>query len=229
MIELQKFVKCFGEIAAALFHWWQRLPALILNIFADAWFGFIEAAMGKEQSADGVEAGGAVLRQMPAPAMPLELVTRIQRRVRVERAKAAPVSWNWRLKNRLQPFAFPATAGLLSAILFFAVFVRIFEVPVHAGSDDVPLQVRTPARLLTTALLSGDTGIQCLEVKLVIDQNGRVADYQILKGKQTPAQLRVLEYLLVFSVFDPATMFGRPTTDTVTLAVRDGHVKRLST
>jgi hypothetical protein len=65
-------------------------------------------------------------------------------------------------------------------------------------------------------------------VQLLIDETGRVVDFSVLKGKQSPQQIRQLEYLLVFTVFDPATMFGRPTSDTVTLAVRDGHVKVVS-
>ena len=52
----------------------------------------------------------------------------------------------------------------------------------------------------------------------------RVAD----NVKQTPEQLRTLQYLLVFTVFDPATVFGTPTTQTVTLALRDGYLTGLS-
>lgn len=169
-----------------------------------------------------------LLKQMPVPEMPGDLPARIQRRISGERSKAERVTWTWRLKNHLEPFAIPAAAGLLSALLIFGVFIRIFEVPVHAGSADVPLRVHTPPRLRTTALLEADTGIQCMEVTLLIDQNGRVADYKIIKGKQTPEQLHSLEYLLVFTVFDPATVFGKPTPDTVTLALRDGYLTRLS-
>ncbi|MBI2815883.1 MAG: hypothetical protein HYX72_02975 [Acidobacteria bacterium] len=180
---------------------------------------------GNEISSDEA---AAFLRQMPVSAMPADLTASIRCRIAQERRKPQPVPLSWRCKRLLQPVAVPASVGLLSALLIFGVFIRIFEVPVHAGSGDVPLTLRTAPRLRTTALIEGETGIKCMEVKLLIDQNGRVADYQIIKGNRTPDQVRHLEYLLVFTVFDPATVFGRPTQETVTLAVRDGYIKSLS-
>ena len=180
---------------------------------------------GNEISSDEA---AAFLRQMPVPSVPANLTADIRRRIAQERRKPQPVPLSWRCKRLLEPFAVPASVGLVSAVLIFGVLIRIFEIPVHAGSADVPLTLRTAPRLRTTAFLEGETGIKCMEVKLLIDQNGRVADYQIIKGKRTPDQVRHLEYLLVFTVFDPATVFGKPTQETVTLAVRDGYVKSLS-
>ena len=218
MLDWRKYTRFLTGCAGELF------PASaqeLLSRWAETWLGW------RKQDIRWNEVG-ALLKQMPVPAMPGDLAARIHRRISQERNKAARVTWTWRWKNRLEPFAIPAAAGLLSALFIFGIFIRIFEIPVQAGSADVPLHFRTPPRLRTTALMETNTGIKCMEVALLIDQNGRVADYKILKGKQTPEQLRQLEYLLVFTVFDPATMFGKPTTETVTLALRDGYLKGLS-
>jgi hypothetical protein len=171
---------------------------------------------------------GDLLRNLPTPAMPPQLARDIRLRVAEQRRISQRVTWSWRWGNRLEPFAVPASVGLLSALLIFGIFIRTFEIPVRASSDDVPLQIHTPPRLRTTALLETDTGIECMKVQLLIDETGRVVDFSVLKGNQSPQQIRQLQYLLVFTVFDPATMFGRPTSDTVTLALRDGHVKGVS-
>jgi hypothetical protein len=53
----------------------------------------------------------------------------------------------------------------------------------------------------------------------LIDQKGRVADYAIVAGKSTPPQeLRDLRSQLLFTEFDPATLFGQPTQDTLLLS-----------
>lgn len=174
------------------------------------------------------EGVGDLLRKLPAPAMPPQLARSIRQRVAETRRINQRATWSWRWGNRLEPFAVPASVGLLSALLIFGIFIRTFEVPVQASSDDVPLLIHTPPRLRTTALLESDTGIECMKVQLLIDEKGRVVDFSVLKGKQSPQQIRQLQYLLVFTAFDPATMFGRPTSDTVTLALRDGHVKGVS-
>lgn len=177
---------------------------------------------------------GMILSYLPAPAMPFNLPVQIRRRISQERRKlqrasgvtGATFAWRWR--NRLEPFAVPAAVGLLSAVLIFGSFIRVFEVPVQASTADVPLPLRTSPRLRTNAFLETNNGIECMVVRIVIDESGRVADFQILKGKQTPEQVRNLEYLMVFTRFAPATLFGIPTTDTLTLALRDGEMKGLS-
>lgn len=160
--------------------------------------------------------------------MPAQLDRIIRQRVAEERRINQRVTWTWRWGNRIEPFAVPASVGLLSALLIFGIFIRTFEIPVQASSNDVPLQIHTPPRLRTTALLDTDTGIECMKVQLLIDETGRVVDFSVLKGNRSPQQIRQLQYILVFTVFDPATMFGRPTSDTVTLALRDGHVQGVS-
>ena len=170
----------------------------------------------------------ALLKQLPSPHMPADLLFRIRHRISLERARLQQPDWRWRWRNWIAPIAVPASAGLLSALLIFGTFIRVFEVPVQAQSGDVPLGLRTPPRLKSSSLMQPDNGIECMVVQILIDENGRVADFHIVRGKQTPDQVRNLQYLLVFAVFDPATVFGKPARDTMVLALRDGQLKRIS-
>ena len=88
-------------------------------------------------------------------------------------------------------------------------------IPGAVYDNDVPLELRTPARLRGT----GSAGLHSepenlpenLMVQVLIDQNGRVADYSIVSGHYTPDDARQLRHRLAFTVFDPATFLGRPT------------------
>jgi hypothetical protein len=169
---------------------------------------------------------GAWLRQLASPQMPPELAVRLRYSLRAERRRGMAPDWQWRFRNLLQPFAVPASVGLMSAVIIFGIFIRVFEIPVHAGSaGDVPLTLRTPPRLRSSsAMFRVNTGMDSVTVKVLIDQNGRVADVQVLGGNHTPDQIRYLQNVLLFTLFDPATLFGQPTTDTVVLSVKDGQL-----
>lgn len=208
---------------------YQRLFAAYLDEFLS---GFqlqttgphAEKSLGRRQELEELESVGALLRQLPSPHMPADLPFRIRHRISREKSRRQQPTWRWRWGNRVAPFALPAAAGLLSALVIFGALVRTFEIPVQANSQDVPLVLRTAPRLRSIGPLV-DIGIECMVVQILIDENGRVADYQIVKGKQTPEQVRHLQNLLLFSVFDPATVFGKPTAQTVVLALRDVHLK----
>ena len=62
-----------------------------------------------------------------------------------------------------------------------------------------------------------DTQLGGLTVQLLIDSNGRVADYDIVSGNYTAEDVRNLRSRLLFAVFDPATFFGMPTPGTLIL------------
>ena len=175
--------------------------------------------MACREELEQLDSVAALLKQLPAPPLPADLPFRIRYRISQERSRIQRPSWRWRWANRAAPFALPAVAGLLSALLIFGTFIRIFEIPVQANSrpnqGDVPIGLRTPPQLRSSGPIEFDTGMQCMVVEILIDQNGRVADFHIVRGKQTPEQVRLLQNMLLFTVFDPATVFGKPTSDTV--------------
>ena len=210
---------------------WLRYKRLLAAYLGESLSGIRQEAVSRHvatcaecrsEAAELDELGG-LLRQMPSPQMPSDLAVRIRYRIHAERRRKLGPGWRWRCKNLLEPFALPASVGLLSAVLIFGIFIRLFEIPVHAGSSDVPLSLRTSARLRSTALLQVNTGMDSVTLKVLIDQNGRVADVQIIGGNHSPDQMRYLQNVLLFTLFDPATLFGQPTSDTVLLSVKDGQ------
>lgn len=121
-----------------------------------------------------------------------------------------------RLQNAADAFMIPATAGLVSAVVFFGVLIGFMALPTQlsAAGDDVPTLLYTPPRLQT---MPSDAGLQSpasdpVIVETLVDANGRVQDYRILSG---PADKRHLEpqlnNIMIFTTFQPATSFGVPT------------------
>ncbi|MBI4465298.1 MAG: hypothetical protein HY647_11395 [Acidobacteria bacterium] len=162
-----------------------------------------------------------LLRQLPAPAVPPDLELQIRLRLSRERRRSQQPSWSWRWGNLLSPFALPGAAGVLLAVVIFGAFFPLLNQPVRADSSDVPLTLRTPPRLRSSGPISLNSSMEGLVVQLLVDQNGRVADYQILTGNYTSDDVRVLRNLLLFTVFYPATLFGHPMPDTIVFPLRD--------
>ena len=215
-----------------MLHWWnhQSIGCAIKSIPAAARRA-IRSLFGRPplygNRVDDGNRATALLKQLPCPVMPPQLPHLIQQRIRRERMKASRVTLAWKLQNQFAHLMVPAAAGLLCAIFMFGSLIRLFEIPVHANSakaEDVPLSLRTSPRLRTGTIVA-DNGIDCMVVSILIDQNGRVADFHVIKGNQTPEQMRYLESLLLFAQFDPATLFGKPTSDTLTLKLRNGQIR----
>jgi hypothetical protein len=179
----------------------------------------LASSLASREQLEQMDSLSSLLKQLPAPPMPPELAFRIRHRISQEQARTQRPSWAWRWRNEAAPFALPAVAGLFLAVLIFGTFIRIFEIPVQANSQpnqgDVPIGLRTPPQLAGSGPVESDSGLECMVVEILIDQNGRVADFHVIQGKHTPEQMRRLRNALVFAVFRPATVFGQPTSDTV--------------
>jgi hypothetical protein len=117
-------------------------------------------------------------------------------------------------ENLMKPVALPIAGGLISAMLMFGVLipsvsyarVRTVEPPSPVftepdgqvvGEGEFPHL--EPANLTT---VSGR-----VVVLLLIDDRGKVQNYRVTQGQMTPE----VQNFILFSVFTPATMFGRPT------------------
>jgi len=157
---------------------------------------------------------------------PADLAVRI--RVRVAQAASSP-NWARRLwgraslvlENILAPVAVPATGGLLTAMLVFAVVWQnlLMGVPLGAVPNDLPTNLIQPARLESLAPFpvpgvtegNGRTGANVLLVEATLNAQGEVVDYQILAGPEGRKVRRQLDQVLLFSRFRPQMSFGRPT------------------
>jgi len=135
-----------------------------------------------------------------------------------------------RLSNALNAFMVPATAGLVSAVLFFGLLLGFFALPaeLRASSGDVPLMLYTGPRLEQSAFGAslGNMGDDAVVIEAYVDANGRVEDYRILsQPDDAKAVLPQLKNLLIFTTFHPALSMGRPTTGTAVLSFSKISVK----
>jgi len=116
--------------------------------------------------------------------------------------------------NLMRPVAVPIAGGLLSALLLFSVLVpnlsfrhdRSIEPPLSLSSDPdgriVDWSGVVPRLESVNAVTTGDETV----VELIIDEQGRVADYSVQQGQLTPA----MQNIILFSKFTPAMFFYQP-------------------
>jgi hypothetical protein len=135
-----------------------------------------------------------------------------------------------RLQNALNAFMVPATAGLVSAVLFFGLLLGFFTLPaeLRASSVDVPLTLYTGPQLEQSAFGTslGNMGEDAVVIEAYVDANGRVEDYRILsQPAEAQAVLPALKNLLIFTTFHPALSMGRPTAGKAVLSFSKISVK----
>jgi len=156
-------------------------------------------------------------------------------RIKVAAAQMEPTqTWRgrWRkmrdraeilLDNVARPLTLPATGGILSAVVVFAVVFQMIApgLTVRAVENDTEINLMRPAELLTLAdypeawvpeSLDGDSATpHGLLVDVSINAHGQFEGYEILSGPVTPETRRQLDQILMFSSFRPMLSFGRPT------------------
>lgn len=123
----------------------------------------------------------------------------------------------FRLDNAARAFAVPATAGLITAVLIFGVFMGFSALPLQAGNADVPLMLATAPQLEQSSFGSAMSSVNddSLVIEAYVDSNGRVEDYRILSDSGgsknlTPEVKNMLIDLMTFTTFRPATSMGSP-------------------
>src|ERR1700687_5648687 len=135
-----------------------------------------------------------------------------------------------RLENTLNAFMVPATAGVVSAVLFFGLLLGFFALPaeLQASSADVPLTLYTGPQLEQSAFGTtlGNMGDDAVVVEAYVDANGRVEDYRVLsRPDDAQAVMPQLKNLLIFTTFHPALSMGRSTAGTAVLSFSKISVK----
>ncbi|MGC2163603.1 MAG: zf-HC2 domain-containing protein [Silvibacterium sp.] len=146
--------------------------------------------------------------------------------------------WQVRWQNTLAPFLLRASAGFASAVLLLgtaAVLVGAFASPEPVEARDASADAATSPRFLYSMLTSSAPGTYQAEtaslhdpdahsaaqaraienansvvVEAYVNSSGRVYDYRIISGPDTAASRAQIENLLLFSVFEPAHVFGEP-------------------
>ncbi len=124
-------------------------------------------------------------------------------------------AWSVHLEDAFRAFMIPATAGIISAVIFFAVMIGFFALPASVSAADQDLPVfYTPPQLASIPMEPGIASSipESVVVEASIDANGRVQDYRVISGPKDASQYgRQLDSVMIFTTFRPATSFGRPT------------------
>ena len=172
----------------------------------------------------------ASLARKPAPA---DLALKIRVALSRERSRTwrnLMQGYMVRLEDAVNAFMFPATAGILTTIIFFGALTGFF-VPAPAGAEESVPAFFLPARLQPpqTAMSSvADTDLN-LEAPVVIqayvDSTGKVQNYEIISGPDNENVRSQLNRALLFTSFTPAYAFGQPVSGTAIICFSHVNVK----
>ncbi len=108
------------------------------------------------------------------------------------------------LQNMMRPMALPVAGGVVSAVLLFGMWIPTLTSTPQGLSGDVSAPIFTDPSLSRSnpVRYGGD-----IVVKLIIDERGKVADYEVIQGQDSEE----LRNFILFSTWTPATSFGKPT------------------
>jgi anti-sigma factor RsiW len=121
----------------------------------------------------------------------------------------------------MKPVALPAAGGLTTAVLLFlAVLAGFRGIQTVPQPGDVPTVFATEP-WIKSALL--DTAPGEITVDVLVDEQGRVMDYNVVHAATPPTRAEMRSLLgnsMLFTQFHPATSFGQPTTGWVRVRFR---------
>lgn len=170
-----------------------------------------------------------LLSRVPKAQPPADLAVRIK----VAAAQAQPTeTWGGRyrrmkdraellLDNVFRPLTVPATGGLFSAFVVFALVFQMIApgITVRAVENDVPINLMHPAELVSlsdypTSWATEQQGVDLalphgLMIDVTVDAYGQMVGYQVLSGPNTVELRHELDQVLLFSRFRPMMSFGR--------------------
>jgi anti-sigma factor RsiW len=164
------------------------------------------------------------LRDLGRVEPPPALATAIRLRVSAHKQSTWTHLWQrWQvhLANLMRPVALPAAGGLLTALILFLVLMPSVWVARSPGRD-VPTALSTDPQFKQASVLPVYEDVL---VEAWIDQQGKIAGYQVLNGGQNGAKVsQTLGYqagdVLLTTIFKPATSFGQPIAGKVLLSFR---------
>lgn len=132
-----------------------------------------------------------------------------------------------RLANVLKPIAIPAILGVSLTMLFFGVLLGALvsnttvmaqdrlETPIFSLYKPVRTTNVTMVRFAVSDVNNWD---EPLMIETHVGEDGKVIDYRIISGTESPEVNRWVRELLYFAQFTPATAFGRPVESKIILS-----------
>jgi anti-sigma factor RsiW len=128
-----------------------------------------------------------------------------------------------RLENAFNGIMLPATAGILSAIMFFGTLIGLLVPAQVRANDDVPSAFYTPPRLEMSVYPVLDSPVV---IETYVDASGRVENYRIISGRDDEEVREQLDRALLFTrLFAPAQSFGHPIPGKVVMSFSNINVR----
>jgi len=170
-----------------------------------------------------------LLARTEQPPVPVDLV--LDTRVKLSQERHS--NYVERLENRisdiLKPIAIPAIAGVSLTMLFFGILLgaMISNTTVMAHDRVSTASVHIPGFMpvrtsnLTMIRFAGSDDLKFDEPLMIethVDDTGRVLEYRIISGQETPEVQRFVREQLSLAMFTPATAFGRPVDSKIILS-----------
>ena len=116
-----------------------------------------------------------------------------------------------RLQNAFQGFMFPATAGVLSAVIFIGSLMVLLVPAKVSADDDVLSTFYTPPRLEISGYPEDQLNLDSpVVIEAYVDSRGLVESYRIISGRDDEEVRAQLGRALLFTQFVPAQSFGHP-------------------
>ena len=169
---------------------------------------------------DGLRSTQAALAALTPIKAPADLSLRLRVAISNERANAPRNLWpvlKVRWENTLAPLLLQASAGFASTVLLVgtvAMLIGMFATPEPLAARDQPIGMASNPRFLYSSVETETVPIGGRDnpviVEAYIDGVGRVYDYHIVSGPNDVNTRSRLENVLLFSVFEPARVFGQP-------------------
>jgi hypothetical protein len=160
---------------------------------------------------------------------PSDLALKIRVAISNERSRS---SLGWfqryalRLENAFRGLMFPATAGVVSAVIFFGVLIVLLVPAQVSANDDVPSTFYTPPRLQLSEYPENQLNLDSpVVIETYVDATGRVENYRVISGRDDPAIREQLNRALLFTIFIPAQSFGHPVSGKAIMSFSHINVK----
>ena len=161
-----------------------------------------------------------LLARMEKPTVPEDMVLETRVRLSQERNRNFLVRFENRIGYLLKPVVFPALFGVSVTMLFFGILLgslasnstvmaqdRLAEQPVFALYRPVHNADPNWVRLAENQKQHLD---EPLTIETQVGNEGRVIDFRVLSGPQSPEVNSWLHQVLSLAQFTPATAFGKP-------------------
>ena len=131
-----------------------------------------------------------------------------------------------RLQNAFQSFMVPATAGVVTAVIFIGSLMVLLVPAKVSANDDVLSTFYTPPRLEISGYPEDQLNLDSpVVIETYVDARGFVENYRIISGPDDEQIREQLDRALLFTIFVPAQSFGRPVPGKVIMSFSNISVK----